>query len=80
LAPWRLEVTKVVRPGKNLLEVEGVNARHNRLVGDKALSAAQRHTFLTADTVAKDAQLLPAGLLDPVTLRQVRVLTLGNSN
>jgi hypothetical protein len=80
LAPWRLDVTKAVRPGKNLLEVEVVNTWHNRLVGDKALPAAERHTYLTADTVAKNAPLLPAGLLGPVTLQPVRVLTLGKSN
>ena len=72
LAPWRLDVTKAVRPGNNLLEVEVVNAWHNRLVGDKALPASQRHTFLTANTVAKNAPLLPAGLLGPVTLQPVR--------
>ena len=76
LAPWRLDITKAVRPGKNVLEVEVVNTWRNRLVGDKALPAAQRHTFLTADTVAKGTPVLPAGLLGPVTLQPVRVLTL----
>ena len=72
LAPWRLDVTSAMRPGNNLLEIEVVNAWNNRLVGDMALPVAQRHTFLTADTVAKDAPLRPAGLLGPVTLHSVR--------
>ncbi len=80
LAPWRLDVTKAVRPGKNVLEVEVVNTWHNRLVGDKALPEAQRQTYLTADTVAKNSPLLPAGLLGPVTVQTVRVLMLGNCN
>jgi hypothetical protein len=80
LAPWRLDVTAAARPGRNLLEVEVVNAWHNRLAGDKALPAAERHTFLTADTVSKDAPLLPAGLMGPVSLQTMRVLPLGSGD
>lgn len=79
IEPWRVDVTKALRPGKNLLEIEIVNAWRNRLTGDKALPAEQRHTFLTADTVGKNAPLLPAGLLGPVTLRPVRVRVIAGS-
>jgi hypothetical protein len=76
LAPWRVDVTAAIRPGKNLLEIEVVNAWNNRLVGDKALPVAQRHTFLALDTINKSAPLFPAGLRGPVTLQAVRVLAL----
>ena len=41
-----------------------------------ALPADQRRTCLLAPTVTKDAPLLPAGLLGPVTLQTVQRLAL----
>lgn len=70
LAPFQLDITEAVRSGKNSLEVTVINVWHNRLVGDAALPVEQRRTTLLAPTVKPDAQLLPAGLLGPVTLRQ----------
>jgi hypothetical protein len=71
LAPWRLDITGAAQPGNNTLEVEVVNPWNNRLVGDANLPADQRHTFILASTVAKDAPLMPAGLLGPVTIQSV---------
>ena len=59
------------------LEVEVVNVWNNALVGDLAVPADQRRTFLLAPTVNKNAPLLPAGLLGPVSLRAARVAILG---
>jgi hypothetical protein len=75
LAPWRLDVTDVLRPGSNKLEIEVVNTWHNRLVGDRALPAEKRQTFVSKDTLAKDAALQPAGLLGPVVLRMAKQQT-----
>ena len=72
LAPWRVDITGAVQTGENVLEVEVVNAWNNRLVGDLKLPVEQRRTFLLAPTVSKDAPLLPAGLLGPVTLHTVK--------
>ncbi|HOW63646.1 MAG TPA: glycosyl hydrolase [Candidatus Paceibacterota bacterium] len=69
MAPWQLEVTDALKPGLNTLEVEVINVWNNRLVADAALPASQRRTFLLAPTVAKDAPLLPAGLMGPVVLQ-----------
>jgi hypothetical protein len=69
LAPWRLDVTSAARPGRNDLEIDVVNVWNNRLVGDAALPAGERRTFLAVQAVAKGSDLLPAGLLGPVTLR-----------
>jgi hypothetical protein len=74
MAPWRLDVTEVLRPGSNKLEIEVVNTWHNRLVGDRALSAEKRETFVSKDTLGKNASLQRAGLLGPVTLRAARRL------
>jgi hypothetical protein len=66
LAPWRVDITDAVRPGRNELEIEVVNVWNNRLVGDRALQTDKRQTFLAKETLAKNAPLLPAGLLGPV--------------
>jgi hypothetical protein len=67
-APWQVELTHAIRPGRNVLEIDVVNPWNNRLVGDANLPPEERHTFLTAPTVKQDAPLLPAGLLGPVTV------------
>jgi hypothetical protein len=71
LAPWRVDITSAVRPGANTLEIGVVNPWNNRLVGDAALPAEQRRTFLAGPKVSKNSPLLPAGLLGPVTVRVV---------
>lgn len=68
LAPWRVDITKAVRTGNNVLEIEVTNVWNNRLVGDLNLPQEQRRTHLQAPTVNKNAPLLPAGLLGPVRL------------
>ncbi len=70
LPPYRVDITAAVKPGANTLEVGVVNTWNNRLAGDAALPVEQRHTSLTATTVKKDAPLLPAGLIGPVTIQQ----------
>jgi hypothetical protein len=74
LAPWQVDITSAVKPGENTLEVEVVNPWNNRLVGDAALPPPPRKTFLLARTLKKDAPLIPAGLLGPVTIRNVQTL------
>ena len=68
MAPWRIDITAAARSGDNLLEIDIVNPWNNRLVGDAKLPPEQRLHFLAAPTVEKDAPLLPAGLLGPITL------------
>jgi hypothetical protein len=33
--PWNLEITRAVKPGKNMLEIKVVNLWPNRLIGDE---------------------------------------------
>ena len=67
--PYRVNINHAVHPGMNTLEVDVVNCWNNRLAGDAALPAYQRHTSITAPTVNKHSPLLPAGLIGPVTLQ-----------
>ena len=70
IAPWQVDVSKALKPGANMLEIEVINPWNNRLVGDLALPPAERRTSLSLATVKANAPLLPAGLLGPVTLRR----------
>jgi hypothetical protein len=76
-APWTIDVTSAVRPGVNKLELEIVNVWNNRLVGDSHLPPDERQTFLAVDTMPKNALLLPAGLLGPVTLEAAEAIAIG---
>ncbi|MCX6899513.1 MAG: glycosyl hydrolase [Verrucomicrobia bacterium] len=69
LAPWRVDITDAIKPGRNELEIEVVNTWNNRLVGDRTLPADKRQTFVTKDSLPKNAPLVPAGLIGPVTLQ-----------
>jgi len=69
--PYRVDISAAVKPGANSLEVDVVNTWKNRLVGDAALPVKQRYTSITAATVKKKSPLQPAGLIGPVTIRQI---------
>ena len=69
-APWRVEITNVVKPTGNNLEVDVINLWANRVIGDLNLPLVNRYTkthdgfrfdFLTGKT-----PLIKSGLLGPV--------------
>lgn len=66
-APWRVEVTGLLKPAGNVLEITVVNCWPNRLIGDAALPPEKRLTK-TNITFKKDAPLMPSGLLGPVVI------------
>ena len=68
-APWKIEVTDVIKPTGNILEIEVVNLWPNRLIGDTALPKERRRTWTNIPTDPK-APLLPSGLLGPVVLQR----------
>jgi hypothetical protein len=76
MAPWTVDITDALRNGTNAIEIDVINVWNNRIVGDLALPEAERSTFLAASTVKKDAPLLPAGLLGPVSLRPALAIRL----
>ena len=67
-APWRLDVTSVIKPGKNSIEIDVVNNWANRLIGDASKQEEDRITWTTFQGVTKDTALVPSGLLGPVQL------------
>ncbi len=66
-SPFRLDVTRAVKPGLNHLTVEVTSTWFNRLVFDAGLPEAERKTW-TIKGPDKGAALCPSGLLGPVTL------------
>ena len=67
-APYRLDITRLVKPGVNHLSVAVTSTWFNRLTYDAGLDEKARKTW-TISGPAKGRPLLPAGLLGPVTVR-----------
>ena len=71
-APFRVDVTKALKPGTNRLEVKVTNLWVNRLIGDAQPDATDKYTFTTQAFYKADSPLLPSGLLGPVRLLRER--------
>jgi len=76
MPPFRLDVTKALRPGKNELVVRAVNTWANRLIGDAALPEADRTTWTSFTHYKKNDKLPDSGLLGPVRLQTETSLTI----
>lgn len=66
-APFRVDVTNVIRRGENKIAIEVTNLWVNRLIGD-AQPGARPQTFTTGPTYLPSAPLRHSGLLGPVRL------------
>ncbi len=64
-APYRVDVTGVLKPGANKLEVEVVNSWVNRLIGDQQ-PGATKYTMADVKPYKANSKLLPSGLIGPV--------------
>lgn len=67
-APYRLDVTDAIKPGKNNLTVTVATTWRNRMIGDSALQKENRTAWTTANWPAPDSLLQPAGLIGPVVV------------
>jgi hypothetical protein len=66
-APYRADVTALVKPGHNSVEVRVTNLWANRLIGDTLPDGGARTTFSTFKPYARPgAKLMPSGLAGPV--------------
>jgi hypothetical protein len=63
--PYRLDITKALKPGKNRQQVEETSSWFNRLDYNENQTEGQRKTW-TISGPAKDAPLRDSGLLGPV--------------
>ena len=69
-APYRVDLTGVLKPGDNELRIGVVNAWVNRMIGDRQPSAATKIAFSSPAFYKADSPLLPSGLLGPVQIVQ----------
>jgi hypothetical protein len=78
--PFRVDITREARPGKNRLVIEVANTWSNRLTGDANSPKDQRYCrtnitkSLTWQVPWKDTPLLESGLLGPVRLVTARTI------
>lgn len=71
--PYRLEVSKALKKGKNTLEVDVTNPWWNRIVGDLQDGNLKKHTWMTFPFEwAKVSPLQPAGLFGPVVIETLK--------
>jgi hypothetical protein len=71
-APYRVDVTKALKPGTNQVTIKVVNTWVNRLIGDQQPNAT-KYTFADITPYTAESPLQPAGLLGPVAVvREVR--------
>ena len=68
-APYRLDASAALRPGKNTLAIKVVNLWPNRLIGDKQ-PGATKVTFAPGNVYTAKSDLMPSGLLGPVRIVQ----------
>lgn len=67
--PYRLDISKAIKKGKNIITVDVVNTWANRLIGDSKLPENKRITKTTAPFRLEGRPLNPAGLLGPVVIQ-----------
>ncbi len=67
-APYSLEISKAIKSGNNIIEIEVANTWHNALIGNELHKDLQQKTFTNAPFRLKDKPLLPAGIIGTVKI------------
>ncbi len=70
--PYRLNISKLVKPGTNTLKIEIVNNWMNRIIGDQQLPKNQRKTWSFVNPYNAQSKLQPSGLFGPVNVHSVK--------
>jgi len=71
-APWRVDISDYIKPGKNQIEISVVNNWMNRLIGDSRLPEDQRGTWCPINPYNQDHTLQSSGLMGPVTVYSIK--------
>jgi hypothetical protein len=69
-APYRVDITKALKPGMNRVAIKVTNTWVNRLIGDQQPNAT-RYTFADITPYTADSPLQPSGLLGPVEIVRI---------
>ena len=75
--PFRTDITKAIKVGRNELEVVVTNLWPSRIIGDLFLPKEQRYTRPNVIKFTKDYPLLESGLLGPVRIIVAQVEKVG---
>ena len=70
--PYRLNITQLIKEGKNEVTIEVVNTWVNRLIGDTKLPEKDRPTWCPFNPYNADSPLQPSGLFGPVVIQGIR--------
>ncbi len=69
--PFQADLTGMLNPGANRIEVKVTNLWPNRLIGDQQPGAQRTYTWTDYLPYTKNSPLLESGLIGPVTLTSV---------
>jgi hypothetical protein len=64
--PYRVDVTNVLKPGANTVEIKVTNPWVNRIIGDRQPNVTRTYTFTSPKYYKADSKLVASGLLGPV--------------
>ena len=67
-APYRVDISGSLKPGKNTLEITVTDAWVNRIIGDRQPNVTKTYTFTSPKFYRSDSKLVSAGLLGPVKI------------
>lgn len=67
LSPYRTDISKILKKGRNIVEIEITNCWWNRLVGD-CQPGVKAVTWTTNKTFNAKSKLMPSGLIGPVQI------------
>jgi hypothetical protein len=66
-APYRIDVTKALKPGRNQLTIKVVNTWVNRLIGDQQPNPS-KIAFADVTSYSASSPLMASGLIGPVQI------------
>jgi hypothetical protein len=71
--PHQLDISDLVREGKNELKIDVVNTWVNRIIGDMQLPEEEREIWMPTNPFDAESPLQRSGLFGPVTIREFSV-------
>ena len=72
IAPYRLNVSGLLKQGENTLEIEVANLWRNRMILDKRLPDSEKYTWTVTEDIKPEEQPHSSGILGPVTIETIK--------